>query len=98
MIEQLQPKPEYLRLFRAIVLDVWKKRQSEATNLGATLQSRVDELKSKRQRVIDAFLHDRSIDQSTYKEQVNLLNEEITLAELEIHDSKLLHVVLRHAR
>ncbi len=89
MIEQLQPKPEYLRLFRAIVLDVWKKRQSEATKLGLTIQSRVDELKSKRQRVIDAFLHERSIDQSTYKEQVNLLNEEITLAELEIHDSKL---------
>ncbi len=89
LIEQLQPKPEYLRLFRAIVLDVWKKRQSEATKLGLTIQSRVDELKSKRQRVIDAFLHERSIDQSTYKEQVNLLNEEITLAELELHDSKL---------
>lgn len=42
LIEQLQPKPEYLRLFRAIVLDVWKKRQSEATKLAVTLQSRVD--------------------------------------------------------
>lgn len=42
LIEQLQPKPEYLRLFGAIVLDVWKKRQSEATKLGVTLQSRAD--------------------------------------------------------
>lgn len=55
LIEQLQPKPEYLRLFSAVVLDVWKQRQSEATKVGTTLQSRVDELKSKRQRVIDAF-------------------------------------------
>jgi hypothetical protein len=34
-------------------------------------------------------LHERSIDESTYKEQVDLLNEEITLAELAAHDSKL---------
>jgi hypothetical protein len=38
----------------------------------------------RRQRVIDA-----SIDKSTYQEQVDLLNEEITLTELEIYDTKL---------
>ena len=62
LIEQLQPKPEYLQLFREIVLDVWKQRQVDAIRLTATLQSRLDSLKAKRQRVIDAFLHERSID------------------------------------
>ncbi|HUS12508.1 MAG TPA: hypothetical protein VMZ30_18715 [Pyrinomonadaceae bacterium] len=89
LIEQLQPKPEYLDLFREIVLDVWKKRHSEAIKLAATLQSRVEVLKLKRQRVIDAFLHERSLDKPTYQKQLNLVNEEITLTELEIHDSKL---------
>ena len=89
LIEQLQPKPEYLALFREIVLDVWKQRQAEATKIAATLQSRLDTLKARRQRVIDAFLHERSIDKSTYQEQVNLVDEEITLAELEIYDTKI---------
>lgn len=38
--------------------------------------------------MIDAFLHERSIDKPTYQDQVNLLNEEITLAELETYDTK----------
>jgi hypothetical protein len=29
LIKHLQPKPEYLNLFKEIVLDVWKHRQSE---------------------------------------------------------------------
>ena len=39
--------------------------------------------------MIDAFLHERSIDKPTYQDQVNLLNEEITLTELEIYDTKI---------
>src|SRR6185503_331992 len=63
--------------------------QAEAIKLASTLQSRLDSLKARRQRVIDAFLHDRSIDKSTYQDQVNLLNEEITLTDLEIYDTKI---------
>jgi DNA invertase Pin-like site-specific DNA recombinase len=89
LIEQVQPKSEYLNLFKEIVIDVWRQRQSEIVKLGATLQSRVDGLKAGRQRVIDAFLHERSIDKPTYKEQLDLLNEEIALAELEIHETRI---------
>ena len=56
--------------------------------LAANLGSRVDQLEAKKQRVIDAFLHERSIDKSTYQEQLDALNEEIALVELEIHDTK----------
>ena len=89
MIEQLQLKPEYLQLFRGMVLDVWKQRQADTIRLTVTLQLRLDSLEAKRQRVIDAFLHERSIHKATYQDQVNLLNEEITLAELEIYDTKI---------
>ena len=49
----------------------------------------MDALKAKRQRVIEAFLHERAIDKSTYQEQLDLLNEEIALAELEVYDTRL---------
>jgi site-specific DNA recombinase len=89
LIEKLQPKPEYLTLFKEIVLDVWKQRQAEAIILAKTLESRVDALKAKRQRVVDAFLHEGLIDKSTYQEQLDLLNEQIALVDLEIYDTKL---------
>ena len=54
-----------------------RQRQSEIVKLEATLQSRLDALKGKRQRVIDAFLHERSIDRATNKEQLDLLNEDM---------------------
>jgi site-specific DNA recombinase len=89
LIEQLQPKAEYINLFREIVLDVWKQRRSDTSRLVSTLESRVTDLKAKRQRVIDAFLHERSIDRSTYQEQLESLNDEIALVQLEVPDARL---------
>jgi hypothetical protein len=69
-------------------LDVWKRRQADAITLAKTLESRVDALKAKRQRVVDAFLHERLIDRSTYQEQLDLLNEQIALVDIEIYETK----------
>jgi hypothetical protein len=89
LIEQFQPKPEYLDLFKEVVLDVWRHRQGDAIALVKTLEGRADALKMKRQRVIDAFLHEHLIDKSTYQEQIDLLNEQVALVELEIYETKL---------
>ncbi len=51
LIEQLQPKPEYLNLFKEIVLDVWKERRSETTKLVSTLEARATDLKAKHQKL-----------------------------------------------
>ena len=52
-------------------------------------RGRVDARKAKRQRVIDAFLHERLIDRSTYQEQLDLVNKQIAMVDLEIYDTKL---------
>lgn len=78
-----------MNLFKEIVLDVWKQRQGEAIRLVAKLESRVATIKSKRQRVIDAFLYEKVIDLTTYQEQHDLLNEEVALTELETYETKL---------
>src|SRR5262249_4732092 len=77
LIERLQPKAEYLKLFKEIVLDVWNQRRRDTTRLVSTLEARIADLKAKRQRVIDAFLHERSIDRATYQEQFESLNADI---------------------
>lgn len=60
LIERLQPKPHYINLFKEIVLDVWRQRQADAISLVQTLECRLDNLKAKRQRVLDAFLRARN--------------------------------------
>jgi site-specific DNA recombinase len=89
LIKQIQPKPEYINLFKEIVLDVWKQRKADAIRLVTTLEARVATLKAKRQGVVEAFLHERIIDKPTYQEQLDLLNEEVALVELEIYETKL---------
>jgi len=82
LIEQLQPKADYLNLFREIVLDVWKDRQKETIKLVSTLESRVGELKAKRQKLIEAFVYQHSIEKNIYQEQLELIEDEIALANL----------------
>jgi len=89
LIEQLQPKAEYLNLFREIVLDVWKERRKETPKLVSTLENRVSELKAKRQKLIEAFVYQHSIDKSVYQEQLELLENEIALVQLDAHEAKL---------
>jgi site-specific DNA recombinase len=89
LIEQLQPKAEYLDLFREIVLDVWKERRKETIKLVTTLESRITELKAKRQKLIEAFVYKHSIEKSVYQEQFELLENEIALVELDAYDAKL---------
>ena len=47
--------------------------------------------------MVDGFLQERSIDKPTYKEQLDLFNEEIALAELEIHETRINEMDLEEA-
>lgn len=89
LIGRMQPRPSYIRLFREIVMDVWKDRQKEAVTIATALSLRVQELEQKKQRVIEAFVHRREIDKETYEDQLDRTREEIAVAELELHDAKL---------
>ena len=43
----------------------------------------VTELKRRRQLLVEAFVYKGALDQPTYQEEFDKLNEEITLAEME---------------
>ena len=83
LLEALQPRPEYLRLFRAIVLDTWQSERRRAGDVRAVLEQRISELRARVERVESAFLYDRSIDRRTYEGQLAKLREDLTLAEME---------------
>ena len=86
LLSQLQPEPGYMGLLNAIVLDVWKDRQSEAERLRRDLESVVRQKRERLDRVDEAFLHERSIDRQTYERQRDQLREQVALAEIELND------------
>ena len=89
LLSQLKPEPGYMRLFGAIVLDVWGARQAEAEHLRASLEKVVRERTERLDRIDEAFLHERSIDRRTYERQRDQLREQVALAEMELADAVL---------
>ncbi len=88
-LEGLQPKPQYLKLFNEILLDVWKEKQTQNHLLNASLQQNIKSLKERKERLEEAFIYDKSIERVTYQRQLDKLNEQITLAEIQERDAKL---------
>jgi site-specific DNA recombinase len=87
-LRALVPEPGYLNLFREIVLDVWKQRHIEVGQMRRHLQARLDDLLARKDQMVDAFVHRRVIDQATYQRHADKLDEDITLAELALHDAR----------
>jgi site-specific DNA recombinase len=88
LLERLQPKPEYVRLFKEIILEVWRQRQKESLAAASAVQRKVEELEARLERLHEAFLHERSISQETYRAQELKTKEALMLARMELQDAK----------
>ena len=88
-LEELQPKPEFLHLFGAIIVDVWKQKQAQAASVHQTILLRLTELRKNKDLLVKAFVYERSLDRETYQEELDKLSEDITLVELEEQDTRL---------
>ena len=88
LLQRLHPKPEYLSLFKKIVIDTWKQKQGDAELTTSKLQERLEGFKAKKKRLLDALL-DMRVKQADYEEANNDLAEEIAGVELAIHEAKL---------
>jgi hypothetical protein len=88
-LERMQPKPQYMKLFTAIVLDVWKEKQAQTFTLNVSLRQHLDDLNQRKDRLDEAFIYEKAIDRETYARQLDKLNEQIMLAEMQERDAKL---------
>jgi len=85
----LRPKDEYVRLFKEIVLDVWKDKQGEAYTLSRAIRKQIDELQGKRQQLLDAHVYRKTLDADLYRKEDDRLAQEIALAKIEFHDAEM---------
>ena len=88
-LERMQPKPQYMKLFTAIVLDVWKEKQAQNITLNASLRQHLEDLNQRKDRLDETFIYEKAIDRVTYERQLDKLNEQIMLAEMQERDAKL---------
>lgn len=89
LLERLRPRPEFLALFREIVLKVWERRQAESGKARVALEGRLADLRRRESVVEEAFLYEHRIDRQTYHRQRDKLREDIALVEIELADLKL---------
>ncbi len=82
LLARLQPRPEYMKLYNAVVLDVWKERRAEARKARAGLERRIADLRQREDRLEETFIQRREIDRQTYERQRDKLREQIMLAEV----------------
>ncbi len=61
--------PEVSRLFSAVVEDAWTVRTKETQSQQMRFASRISDLERKQDKLVDAYLDGRGIDQSTYEQQ-----------------------------
>lgn len=70
-------RPKLIASYNEIMRDVWKQKNAEADQLTAAHQRRLGDLKERRQRLFDAFIYMRAINEVTFHEQSKQLDDEV---------------------
>ena len=87
-VSQLQPNTVYMRLYRKIVTDVWRKKHGESQRAQEVLSANIRRLRKNKSKLEEAFVYQKAIDSETYQEMRDKLTEELTLAEMEHRDAQ----------
>ena len=87
LLDSLRPKRECLRLYQAIVEDVWEQRTRDAQVMRRGLERQLEDLAARRDKLERAFIYLESIDEETFERQRRRLEDEIADVELEIVSS-----------
>jgi site-specific DNA recombinase len=80
LLHSMFPRRELTPLFTEIVKAIWREKHEEAERLATTARQRVNDLKDKRQRLVDLFV-DGQLDRATYDEQTQRVGTALEAAE-----------------
>jgi len=76
-------KPERVALFKGIVRDAWREKQTDAKEMAAAAKRRLTELESNRRRLLDAYLYKQAISEEVFKQESSRLETEIAQASID---------------
>ena len=87
LLRRLEPTEGVMRLFREIVLDVWRTRGEEARRARGRLQERVDRLLDRKNKLFDLRL-DGKVDEASFDEQLERLQDQIGELRLQLAEAQ----------
>jgi site-specific DNA recombinase len=87
-LRSFQPNEETLALFEAVILDVWKTRQTERIEEQCRLEKELKALEEKRDK-IEELLIEGTFDEDTYKRKSEELKNEILVKRIELNEEKI---------
>lgn len=91
LVARLQPQPKYMKLFGAIVRDVWKRREGSARQDRGRLARRVEDARGNLDRIA-GLLADGVMDATTYEGQRDRPTQNLTVAELDLAQATTEHL------
>ena len=89
LLESLQPNAEYLKLFRAVVLDCWEHELNTARNVLAHLDARISGLEQRSRDYTHALVVSKSIDSEAYNDAMARTRAELTVAKMERSEARI---------
>jgi site-specific DNA recombinase len=82
-VRQLQPSTGYMRLYREIVTDVWRKKQGDSQHVRSVVSGKIGQLRENKIKLEEAFVYQKAIDDETYRAMraklIEYLAEEIEI-------------------
>ena len=87
-LEQLEPKPEYVRFVRGIVEDNWNEKQAGSMAERGAMERQLEKLQGRKQRLVE-FLVKGTLDEKTYKEQAEKIGAEIIVKQIELNEAEM---------
>jgi len=88
-LERMKMRPEFFAVLKTVVTDMWAQRRELARDAQQRSRTRIEVLQERMGQLEEAHIFRRSIDQATFERHQDQLREQIALAELELHESKL---------
>ncbi len=86
-LNEITPSPEYEKVFKAIVIDIWKSNCKNFNNQNQELRKEIENLEARKQRVFELHQSDTYTD-NEFLVQKNILSKKIAEKESLIHESR----------
>jgi site-specific DNA recombinase len=87
-MRQQQPDSRYLRLFWAVVNDVWNEKQAKAGEFARKMDRQLEELNEQRRKLLEAMVYQQTISRADFQEMKGPLEKKIADARANLEEAR----------
>ena len=89
LLGRIRLQPEQARLLELVIRDVWSEAAETGEREAAATKRALENLRGRKERLLEAYVYERAIDAETYRAQLAGLDSLRAKLELELHDARI---------